>query len=134
MLNQETSFPYVGSYALFEDRDQPRPATELVRIIGRRNTRDGEETLVSFPLRDGASGNRAVPFAELIDATPLTNAEEREFHELDRLIAGRPPSDLSRSLRAKAKRRNALKARLIWSRFMAQKLRDLRAREQLRAA
>jgi hypothetical protein len=114
MLQTPAPFPYQGSYALLEHEGR----TQLVRIVMRREG----EVVVSFPLRDGAGGNLRVDPAKLIDGTPLTQAEEREFHDLDRQIDGRTFSDLSKQLRVKAKRRTALKHRLIWSRFMAPKV------------
>src|SRR4051812_41677412 len=110
MLSHETPYPYVGSYALYSDPEQPYPPpTELVRVQWRREG----FAMVSFPLRDGAAGNKVVAFAELIDGTALDAGEQREFHDLDRLIRGRQPADLSKTQRAKAKRRDALKNRMI---------------------
>jgi hypothetical protein len=156
MLTPETPFPYVGSYALHIDMDQPAPqAAELVRIHWRRTERsvdragrstaravgqDGranetEYVMVSFPLRDGAGGNKVVAAAALIDATPLDGAETREFHDLDRLLRGRSPRKGS-GLARKAARRDALKARMLWAPFLARRLGEHRARQasQRRAA
>ncbi|MES2137992.1 MAG: hypothetical protein V4502_13165, partial [Pseudomonadota bacterium] len=73
MLNTPAPFPYVGSYGLLETDDRESPRTELIRIVFRREG----FTTVSFPLREGASGNREVPEDALIDGTPLTREEMR---------------------------------------------------------
>lgn len=109
MLQQQTPFPYVGSYALLIDPDARAPqAAELVRIQMRREG----EVVVSFPLRDGAAGNKRVDPALLIDATPLTSAEAREFHDLDRALAGRSLRT-PKQKRDKA-RRDALHQRIVY--------------------
>lgn len=141
MLNVETPFPYVGSHALFNDPDMPKPQpTELVRILWRREG----FAMISFPLRDGASGNKVVPADELIDASPLSGEETREFHDLDRdLIArgivavagtsGRPKRLTPRQKALKA-RRDALKQRMIFAPLMERLLRAARARTSQAAA
>lgn len=116
MLSSPTPYPYVGSYCLLEHEGE----TQLARILYRRAT----EIVVSLPLRPDAGGNLAVDPARLIDGTPLTHAEEREFHDLDRSLAGREPRNRSRAQRARAARRDALKSRMIWSRFLDRKLRE----------
>jgi hypothetical protein len=91
MLTSEAIYPYPGSYALHVDLDQPPPQpAELVRIQWRRVDAQGRGFVaVSFPQREGASGNKVVPADQLIDGTPLTTEEQREFHDLDR--AARTP-------------------------------------------
>lgn len=129
MLSPATPFPYVGSYALYEDPDQPAPQrTELVRILARRPDHDAAYAMVSFPLREGASGNKMVPEAALIDGTPLTDAEAREFHDLDRDLAGRTLR--TKRQKHRGARRDALKGRMIWSRYLARQLAELRRREE----
>src|SRR3954463_8526147 len=107
MLSPATNFPYPGSYALFADPDLPYPQpAELVRIMWRRVDSDGRGFVaVSFPLRDGAGGNKVVPAGDLIDATELTPEDAREFHDLDRALFGREPRNLSKRQRARAARR-----------------------------
>jgi hypothetical protein len=124
LLTPETPFPHVGSYALLEreGRDQ------LVRIQWRREN----EIVVSFPLRDGASGTLRVDPADLIDATPLTPAEEREFHDLDRSLRGsslRTPKQ-----KARLARRDALRKRMIVAPIAARLMRQLRERDEREAA
>jgi hypothetical protein len=135
MLNSPTPFPYVGSYALLVDRDAPPPqADELVRILNRRWKRIGEAVaLVAFPLRDGAGGNKEVPEGQLIDATPLTPAEQREFHDLDRLVCSRSASWCRRHKAAIA-RRDALKRRMIYAPHLDRLLRHMRAAAEARRA
>jgi hypothetical protein len=129
MLSPETPFPYVGSYALFVDPDAPPPqADELVRINWRREG----FAMVSFPLRDGASGNKTVPFADLIDATPLSSEEAREFHDLDRALFGR--SLRTAKQKREAARRDALRRRTIYAPLLERLLRKARAKVERRAA
>ena len=75
MLHPGTPFPQVGSYGLL-DLDGTAVAA---RIQGRH--RDGT-ALVAILGRDGASGNRIVPLAELGDPTPLTDAERHALRSL----------------------------------------------------
>lgn len=118
MLVPDATYPYPGSYALYEDPDRPYPQpTELVRIMWRSE----RLTSVSFPLRPGAGGNKAVPADQLLDATPLTREEQREFHDLDRALFGR--SLRTRRQQAMKARRDALHRRTIWAPFMAGLLR-----------
>lgn len=124
MLTTETPFPYVGSYALLEHegRDQ------LVRIQWRSES----EIVVSFPLRDGAGGTLRVAPDRLVDGAPLTSAEQREFHDLDRALAGR--SLRTPKQKREAARREALRQRIICAPLMARLLREARARTDRRAA
>lgn len=132
MLTSEALYPYPGSYALYVDLDQPPPQpAELVRTQWRRVDAQGRGFVaVSFPQRDGASGNKVVPADQLIDGTPLSAEEQREFHNLDRELFGREPRNLSKAQRAKAKRRDALKQRTIWTRFMERKLAAVRGQQR----
>jgi hypothetical protein len=135
MLTPGTPFPYVGSYALYCDPDaEPPQADELVRINWRRSERsvgeggrsiEQEFCMVSFPLRDGASGNKTVPFADLIDATPLSSEEAREFHDLDRALFGR--SLRTAKQKREAARRDALRRRTIYAPLLERLLRRARA-------
>lgn len=141
MLTSPAPYPYVGSYCLLEHEGR----TQLARIVFRRSARtvgeDGRanevgEAVVSLPLRDyerrsggmgepasGASGNLTIDPGQLIDGTPLTIEEEREFHDLDRYLAGRS----LRTPRQKAMkaRRDALHRRAIWAPFMQRLMRQL---------
>jgi hypothetical protein len=129
MLNVETPFPYVGSHALFNDLDLPAPQeTELARIMWRREG----FAMIALPLRDGASGNKIVPADQLIDATPLSPAEVREFHDLDRSLVGRSLKT-PKQKRLKA-RRDFLKQRMIFAPIMERLLRAARARTERKAA
>jgi len=136
MLSPEAVFPYPGSYALLNDIDLPYPQpTELVRIMWRRVDDAGRGFVaVSFPMRDGASGNKVVPTEQLIDGTPLTADEQREFHDLDRALDDRDPRNFSKRQRAKSARRDALKQRMIWVPFLTERLRDMRQRADQRQA
>lgn len=144
MLNQETPFPQVGSYALLIDKDQPHPQpTELVRIL-RRNSGEAflrtslwqgapiELVTVSFPLRDGASGTKSVPFSDLIDGTELTPAEARELADLDRELHGR--SMRTQRQKEKGARRDALKLRAIWAPALRRLMRGAAAGRRRKAA
>jgi hypothetical protein len=140
MLNAPTPYPYVGSYALIEHEG----ANTLARIVMRR----AGEIVVGLPLVDGASGNLRVAPEALIDATPLTPAEAREFHDLDRDLAGiearvrrwaedeeaGPRPRLSPKQRQMTSRRDALKQRVIYGPIMDRLLRFARARGVRRAA
>lgn len=87
MLKTPTPFPHVGSFALLIDKTLPaeQQRAELVRIMRRDpGCFDGSPSklrnvAVAFPLRVGASGNRLVFAEDLIDGTPLTRAESREW-------------------------------------------------------
>lgn len=137
MLTPETAFPYVGSYAVYVDLDQPPPQRdELVRIQGRRTERTvgegGRSTetgfaMVAFPLRDGASGNKTIAAAELIDGTPLTHDEKRELADLERALFGR--SLTTPKQKRLAARRDALRSRAIWEPHLTRLLREHRARQ-----
>jgi hypothetical protein len=135
MLNQPAPFPYVGSFALFEDDDGE---THLVRIQAKRPERNGATervfAMISFPLRDGASGNKVVAFDQLQDGTPLTRLEQREFHDLDRALAGR--SLRTAKQKAAKARRDALRARILAEPIMARLVReaDAKAARQRKAA
>lgn len=127
MLNQPAPFPYVGSYALFEDDDGD---THLVRIQAKRPAREGPTervfALISFPLRDGASGNKVVAFDQLQDGTALTRAEQREFHDLDRALAGR--SMRTPKQKAAKARRDALRQRMLAEPIMTRMIRQVDAK------
>lgn len=132
MLHPETPYPYPGSYALYECPERRR--VELVRIMWRRagDHDAGAWIAISFPLIDGASGNKVVAEGDLIDATPVSFEESREFHDLDRWLAGKALN--TKKQKALAKRRDALKQRVIWAGFMATMLRQLRDQQQRKAA
>jgi hypothetical protein len=123
MLIPETPFPHAGSYALLVDPGArpPQPA-ELVRILARETMR----ILVGFPLRDGASGNKAVGKDDLIDASPLTPAEEREYHDLDRELRGREIR--TPRLKKLQARRAELRVRMIYAPLMARLIRQAATR------
>jgi hypothetical protein len=127
MLSSPAPFPFVGSYCLLDHEGE----TQLARIVFRRGasvgldgrTTDNGEVVVSLPLRPDAGGNLAVDPSRLIDGTALTDAEEREYHDLDRSLRG--TSGRTKSQLKQIARRDALKSRLIWSRFLDRKLRQL---------
>lgn len=146
MLQHETPYPHVGSYAVFIDAELPpeRQRPELARIQWRREG----ELVISLPLRDGAAGTKSIDPAQLIDASPLSAAQRREFHDLDRDLAGiearirrwaeqdepgRKPR-LSPRQREMAARRDALKHRIIYGPILDRLLRLARDREQELAA
>lgn len=121
MLNAPTPFPHVGSWCLWTNDDAPigQQETLLAKILGPV---DGEHlVLVSLPERTGASGTCRVPFAQLIDGTPLTGPEKRELATLEsRLAAVKHPR---RS--ACFPRQNDLRKRAIWAPFLAMRRRQL---------
>jgi len=111
VLKTPAPYPQVGSYALTIDLELPasHQHAELVRIH-----RIGPVTAaISFPLRTGASGNRTIARADLIDATPLTKDEERRLTDLERDVRGR-----DRPNKAKVVQATALRSRLIMSAVM----------------
>lgn len=136
MLSPETPFPEIGSYALFIDNNRAPELQEheLVRIQRRWNSHRGGPffVLVSFPLRDGASGTMVVAEADLIDGTALTREEEREFHELDLALLNRTIRTAKQRL-IKA-RRDALKDRMLAGPVLDRLLRFARAEQRRRAA
>jgi hypothetical protein len=135
MLTPEATYPYPGSYALLVDSDLPpeQQCEELVRIHWRRVDSEGRGFIaLSFPLRDGASGNKVVPADQLIDATPLTAEEEREFHELDRALKGRCLRTPKQKKQAAV--RDAYLSRVMWASPMVRLLREMRSREAMRRA
>lgn len=139
MLSTPAPFPHVGSFALFEDPNliAADRRAELARIIGTRLVGEGKTVdselarasiaIVAFPNRLGASGNRTVPLADLIDATPLTKAEEREMHDIQRSLTGR--DRLTKKQRQKATRAAALRKRSIYAVILNAELAVMRSRE-----
>jgi hypothetical protein len=125
MLSSPTPFPYVGSYALIEHEG----ANTLARIVMRR----ADEVVVGLPLREGAAGNLRVSPGQLIDATPLSGEETREFHDLDRGLAGRERRNLSKAQRIRAARRDALRRRIVFAPIMERLLREVGARARIAA-
>ena len=115
MLDPATPFPHVGSYALLIDEDKPlgEQRVELIRIL-RHNPQLQTEAFVSFPLREGASGNMTARFSAIIDATPLTGAEGREMVDLGRELRGSRVRDRAK----KEARRDALESRARWAPLM----------------
>lgn len=139
MLSAETPFPYQGSSALYIDRDLPpsEQRAELVRIISRRAPHlpfgeTGAQSLVSFPLRTGASGNKVVPEAELIDITPLDQAERKEMAELFGHLLGR--ERLTPKMKRQKARHDALKNRSMWADFARPLIADARRLSEKRKA
>jgi hypothetical protein len=118
MLKTPAPFPQVGSYALFEDRRDfaQLPEMSLVRIIGLDGPASDEATraVIAFPLRAGASGNRTVTIGDLIDGTPLTDAERAEIRTLESDMAGK-----------------ARVAKKVLARYEALRHRDIRSRTLL---
>lgn len=123
MLKVPAPFPQVGSYAMFVDSNLPRDdqRAELVRIIRRPTVCDrGGDVAIALPLRIGASGNQVVDEADLLDATPLTGAEQRELTDLLNYIRARVRPDKTKMARAEA-----LRSRLVMSDVMAIEQRKL---------
>lgn len=114
MLKVHAPFPQVGSYALLEEGGK----TFLVRIQHRDPEGQGL-ALISFPGSYNASGNRKVAIADLIDGTPLTDAERREYAALEGALAGTSASTRSK----KYKRYMALRLRDIAADSLAEALR-----------
>jgi hypothetical protein len=134
MLQSPTPYPYPGSYALYVDTDLPESEQrlELVRINWRQATIVQVLAMVSFPLRDGASGNKTVRADDLIDGTPLTAEETREFHDLDRGLAGR--SMRTAKQKAQGARRDALRKRILNAPVLARLLREAAAKTDRKVA
>lgn len=135
MLSTPTPFPHVGSFALFIDRNLPpeQQRAEMVRVMARGSTgnlntlpRDSLVT-IAFPNRIGATGTKNVPALDLIDATPLTKAEERELADGLGYLRGRSGTTPRQMLLAK--RCEALRQRAIWSTILESELAVMRARE-----
>lgn len=129
MIKAPAPFPHVGSYGLLIDTGLPveQRRAELARVLGRfPEGRGGEQVelaRISLPLREGASSVRTVELTELIDATPLTRAEERELGDLDAALHGRT----LRSARQKAAafRAEKLRERLCYSQILIAELAKL---------
>jgi len=100
MLRVPTPFPQVGSYALIQDEGE----LMLCRIVDRDS--DTGQVLIAFPERFGASGNKRVMVDRLIDGTPLTDAERREWRAAEQAIAGK-----SRPSRRLVERADCLRGR-----------------------
>jgi hypothetical protein len=119
MLTPDTPFPQQSSWALLEDAGE----TLAVRIVSIEPGQSPDRrVLVSVPSRLGASGNLTVEFRQLIDATPLSDAERGEYRRLERTIPAAPARRGSR-VRLQQERYAALRLRAIHS----QTLRSLRA-------
>lgn len=141
MLNAETPFPNVGSYALTVDPVTGLDAgqVELVRIL---EAPPGGLVLVSFPLRDNAGGTKRIAPSELIDGTPLTGAEGREMIDLERELRQRGPVGKDgratkarvRGRAAKQLRHDALRQRAIWAPHLRLLLVEAARREARRRA
>lgn len=117
MLSAATPFPQTGAYALYLLGSE----LALVRIQHRHvGDRDGM-ALISFPRTFAASGSKTVPLADLVDGTPLDDAERAEMNRLAGDLA-RAKSG-ARGAKAKAARWVALKQRDIHAATMADKLR-----------
>lgn len=113
MLAQPTPFPQVGSYGLH----RVQGGTRLARIQQRDCVGGEDYALISYPSRTGASGNLTVPLADLIDATPLTDDENREL----RALSGELPS--RRAARNAAKLRlEQLANRRIFARVLQEEM------------
>ena len=81
MLATPTSFPHSGSYALYALGER----LLLARIIGAG--RDGRVS-ISLPAITTAGGQRTVELDELIDGTPLSDAEFADMQALEKRLAG----------------------------------------------
>lgn len=125
MLSTATPFPQVGSFALFADDHLP-PAerrAELARLLERGHS----TALIALPLRSGAAGNRRVPLADLIDATPLDSGEQRELADLQRHLRGR--ARLTPKMQVQQARAEDLRRRALFALVMESELAKLKARE-----
>jgi hypothetical protein len=116
MLNTPAPFPQVGSYALVVHEGK----TRLARIIQRDP--GGDRIGISLPQRYGAAGVLTVAFEELIDGTPLSDAERAELTALERDLAGR-----ARPKKAAAARHDELRHRDIHAGRLAELLRETKA-------
>lgn len=133
MLRIAALFPHPGSFALFVDTMLPvaQQRAELVRIQRRYEHKAlgsvFDMAAVSFPLRQGASGSKAVLADDLIDGTPL-NAEERKEHAiLENHLRGR--ERLTPRLKEMLKAAEKLRQRAIFSMVLESELAKLRALE-----
>lgn len=93
MLDEKTPFPENGAAALLPEGDTRIPVS-IVR-------REGEEALISIPGRSGASGNRRVPIADLIDPATLEGPQALAA-AVETFLIGRDdvrPRDLDAHLR-----------------------------------
>jgi hypothetical protein len=133
MLKTATEFPHAGSFALYVDTAQPprQQRAELVRIQRRYSQPAGdavfEMAAVSFPLRQGASGNLTVKLDQLIDGTLLDHSERREHADLERHLKGR--ERLTPKLKAQLLRAEKLRSRAIFSMVLESELAKLRSLE-----
>ena len=124
MLSNPAPFPHVGSFALFVDENKPMISrrAELVRIMRT----DGDHSAIAFPNRYGSTGNKLVPNDELLDATPLTKAEERALTDGQRDLRGR--ETLSPRLRKVKARTDTLRSRQLASIILESELAVMNAR------
>lgn len=125
MLATETRFPWPGSYAILNDGGR----AAVARIHKQHRNFDGEIiATVTVEGRDGSSGVRGVPLAELQDPTPLTPEEESELLRLHADIGdGKAWAD-GRTKAARAAR--ARFAELTLRRINAETLAALRAKQR----
>jgi hypothetical protein len=105
MLSVTAPFPHPGAKALLIETHRAVPVRILQNGEGRGRRR---QVLIALLDRDGSSGNRRVPLADLEDATPLTEKEEAEFRQLEVELAGQ-----ARPLKAKATRLERLRLRAV---------------------
>jgi hypothetical protein len=130
MLKTSAEFPHAGSFALFVDSTLPpsQQRAELVRIqIVHFAVHPSTLVTITFPLRQGASGTKRVPVADLIDGTPLNYDERREHADLERHLKGR--TRLTPRLKAMVQRAEKLRQRAIFSMVLESELGKLRAIE-----
>lgn len=111
MLDSNTPFPQAGSYGLF----QAAGTTELARIMSRPPATEGAEPFaeISLPLVYGASGNKRVPLADVLDGTPLTKGEEAEYRRLDRELAGQSRPNRTKHARLQQLRLRSIRAPML---------------------
>lgn len=126
MLRTPAPFPYPGSFALLIDKELPveRQRAELARVIRIDSGDVTNWASIALPLRVGASGNRVVPLGDLIDATPLTRAEDVELRALQMAVRSRV-----RPNKAKLSRVEALRQRAIFSVLLASELAVMNSNE-----
>lgn len=109
MLRTPAPYPEVGAEALIVEAHRSRP----VRILARDRVGRTPMALVAFQDRDGrygASGNKRVRLADLVDPSPLSDAEEAEYRRLDRELASKARPDARKARRLEALRLRSIHA------------------------
>lgn len=125
MLKTPAPFPQVGSFALaHHDR-----RLQLCRILAK--VPDSDDVLIGFPATFGASGNTRAAIGSLVDGTPLSDGDRREWSMVEsRITEARRRKKAPRQ--ADIDRANELRSRDTASDKLADLFRKYEAQRSLR--